>query len=543
MLNSSKYGWQNMNKIAKYLNEHIHGSAFSTPRILDAYSTDRSVIKIKPDVVVLPNNVEDVRRVLRFADQLTARKIPVSVTVRGSGLDKTGACLGSSIVLSMERMNKVSEIDVRQRLVRCQAGATLGDINSALALHGLTLPIHADPNETIGGIIASAGHYDVTKKSPSIHRCLEKAEFVLPSGDCFQTETFKKKALNHIVGQSNASSRFYRNLVNLLSDHSSTIEDLLDPIAISPVGYSSIARLSRPDGSLDVTPLLFGSQGTLAVVTEVILRCVFLPAPPDYIFAQFPDIDTTIEFAEQATTIDPTTLDIYDLNIINKVSASGKTLRPFATDSLEEGFLAAVSLSDFKPRKRRSKLRTLTNIAKNATNFVISDDSNYEDFTELHSLFLAYFNDANKTARLPLVDGALIPEDNLYAYIKGLKSLEEKHSCELSLFGSYLSSTYSVRPEINLSSVTGRQFILSFLRDYHDLLKDIDGYIVGDAPEGRIKGLVTEPSFDPKVAELFADIKKIFDPRGILNPGVKIDVNLRSTIRGLRTSYDTGIIT
>ena len=532
-----------MNKIARYLNEHTYGSVFSADRILEDYSTDCSVLKIKPDVVALPSSAEDIRKILRFADQLTYRNVPTSVTIRGSGRDKTGACLGSGIILSMQNMNKISEIDVRQRLVRCQAGVTLGQLNSALALHGLTLNISGDPDETIGGLIANAGRDDSDQKLKSIHHCLEKAELVLPTGDILQTETYKAKVLKLIKTQSNAEGRLYRNLANLISDHSDDIEDLLSPTVVTPVGYSSVARLMRENGTFNFAPLLFSSQGTIAVIAEVILRCEFLAAPPSYFFAKFTDIDDALEFADSATDLDPATLDIYDLSILRKVKNAGKTLRPLDVDAERPGFLLAVSFSDIKPSKRRKKLRSLSNFVESAKQTAVSSDDNYEGFTELHAILLTYLNDTVKTTRVSLADGAFVPTSRFSTYLKGLKAIEESYECELHIFGSYLTSTYSVRPDVNLGSITGRRFILGFLRDYHKLLDGIGGSIVGDAPEGRVKGLITTPILDEKLVQIYTEVKKIFDPRGILNPGVKLDVNLRSTIRALRTEIDSGIIT
>lgn len=532
-----------MNKIAKYLNEHIHGFALSSDRILDAYSTDRSVIKIKPKVVVIPEDTDDIRKIVRFSDQLAVRKVEVPVTVRGAGRGKTGACLGSGIVISMEHMNKISEIDIRQRLVRCQAGVTLGQLNSALALHGLTIPVPADPEETIGGLIASSGLPDATSKplAPHLYSYLEKAELVLPSGDLLQTESVPQKSLSKLKGLRDRESTLYRNLGNLLSSNTEVVETLLDPTLALPTGYPTLAHLSAR-GDLNLTPLLFGSDGSLVIITEVILRCDFLADPPTYFYIEFDESDAALDFAARATSLHPSTLDIYDLAILNGVESAGKVLHPFATDGLSSGFLVAISLSDIKSRKRRAKLKRLARLA-GATTFAISTADTADDFSELHSILLTYLNDTTRSSRIPLVDGAYIPAARFGSYFAGLKTLEERYSVSLPIYGSYLTGTYSVRPEVNLGSVTGRQFVLGFLRDYHELLASLGGSLTGDTSEGRLKAIATTPALDPQLVQVYERLKEIFDPNKVLNPGVKHDVSVRSVIHNLRTSYDSGIIT
>ena len=89
-----------MNKIAKYINQHIIGNVFDSPSILEKYSTDRSALKITPRMVAIPENTSDVRRIVRFVNQLSKKSVHLPISVRGSGLDKTGADLGTGLVLS-----------------------------------------------------------------------------------------------------------------------------------------------------------------------------------------------------------------------------------------------------------------------------------------------------------------------------------------------------------------------------------------------------------------------------------------------------------
>ena len=80
-----------MGKITKYLNQLIIGNVFDSPEILDMYAVDRSVLKVKPKFVAFPESTEDIRQLMRFFNQIAAKEIPVSVTVRGAGLDEGGA--------------------------------------------------------------------------------------------------------------------------------------------------------------------------------------------------------------------------------------------------------------------------------------------------------------------------------------------------------------------------------------------------------------------------------------------------------------------
>ena len=114
-----------MSKITKYLNQLITGNAFDAPEILEAYSTDQSALKVNPRLVVLPESTADLQKLMRFFDQLAGKDVRVPVAIRGSGLDEMGADLSTGVVISTEKLNRLEEIDKRERLVRVQAGITL----------------------------------------------------------------------------------------------------------------------------------------------------------------------------------------------------------------------------------------------------------------------------------------------------------------------------------------------------------------------------------------------------------------------------------
>ncbi|MBR0431472.1 FAD-binding oxidoreductase [Candidatus Saccharibacteria bacterium] len=205
-----------MNKITTYLNQHIVGNVFEKASILEPYAFDRSVYKIMPRFVALPESTQDVRKLVRFVDQLAMKNFHLPIAVRGSGLDKTGADLTSGIVISTEKLNHIQEIDAHDRLVRVQAGVTLGQLNTALSLHGLTLPICADPRETIGSLIANCPVDDYSAKYGGITKFVNRVEFVLANGEIIQTAKLRKRALDKKKGLTNSEGVLYRNLGNLL---------------------------------------------------------------------------------------------------------------------------------------------------------------------------------------------------------------------------------------------------------------------------------------------------------------------------------------
>lgn len=526
-----------MNKIAQYLNQHTAGNVFDKLSIREAYATDRSILRIVPRFVAVPEDTQDVRKLLRFSDKLAEKDYDLPVTIRGRGHDKTGAAVGGGIVISMEKMSRLQEVDVRGRLVRVQAGITLGELNTALALQGLTIPVKAEPGRTIGGLIANITSDAYAGKYGGIYNYVDRAEVVLSDGSVIQTQNLSKRAFNRKTGATDLEGKIYREIDHLIEDNSEQIAKITDQ-SFDAAGYSTLS-LVRVKKTTDLLPLLFASQGTLGVITEVILRCELLPPEPQHMIATFNTIRTAIEFMKFVRQLDPLEVNIYDTRILQAAEAHGK--KPtLLTHKLHAGFAVLVSFND-QPRISKRKLKRCLKQLPASTFAVIQDEDNAPDFQDLDNAVISYLNDDTHGERTPLVDDVELPDDQLSNFLTKLKELEQKVNSDLPLYGSFTASNYSVRPELQLESVSGRQFALKFLKDYARLVREHGGLITGGSPEGQVKAMVTDLPDEQK--ELYGKVKDLFDPRHILGPEVKLGANPRTTIRHMRASYNHHIIT
>ena len=215
-----------MNKIAKFLNARISGFVTDKPEILAAYSRDASILEIMPKLLFLPNNIEDIQYVLRFTNELAKKGYQLPIAVRGSGLDQSGADLTEGMVLSTEKMNQIQEIDERGRLVRVQAGVTLGQLNSALALFGLYLPVEADPRETIGGLISNFYTDRIAKKYGSIYYYVDRLEAVLANGELFQSQTLTQLGLRNAKTRDGLVGKIYQKTHKIIEQNQRQLQEI-----------------------------------------------------------------------------------------------------------------------------------------------------------------------------------------------------------------------------------------------------------------------------------------------------------------------------
>ncbi|MDR3297762.1 MAG: FAD-binding oxidoreductase [Candidatus Nomurabacteria bacterium] len=530
-----------MNRIAKYLNQHIVGTVYSAPLVLMAYATDRSVLKMYPRVVAVPKNTDDIRKLVKFSNQLAIKNVSLPITVRGTGLDETGAAIGSGIIISMEKMNRILEIDPRQRLVRLQAGVKLGELQSALALHGLTLPLNGNPSLTIGGMVANHFSGSMSHKYGSIANYVSQAEVVLSSGDVIQTVALKPRALERKKAERGFEGEIYRKVDMLITNNEKAIRAIPDP-GTNLSGYPLITKCKQKNGVFDILPVLYGSQGTLGVVTELIMSCDLIAEKPQYVAMLANDVKHALRISHAISGLAPSELNTYDVLLFKEASEGSKQLKMFKKLP-ENGMLVMAAFDDVNMRRRARKVKKLNKILQGKTKIAVSDENNYDEFVELKSILSIYLNDGFKSVRVPLVDDAYIPPNRLVDYYDMVPVLADKYEIKLPVFGSALTNYYSIRPKVDLSSVPGRQFALAFMRDYSKMVTFCGGSLAGGAPEGRLKAVFTNLAMKLEVAKFYGELKDILDPNNIMNPGIKMEASLPAVVRKLRTSYNPGVVT
>lgn len=528
-----------MGKLAKYLNQHIVGNVFDRPLIRDAYANDRSILQIMPRLVALPENLRDVRKLVLFSAQLAKQGYELPITVRGAGTGKTGAALGEGIVLSMAKLNRIEEIDVRGRLVRVQPGITLGGLNAALALYGLCLPISQDPNRTIGGLIGDYPSGDASAaRYGGIYSYVERAEVVLSSGEVVQFAPFNARALNEKKLLSSFEGALYRKLDRLLDEQGDTVVDRgMRPF--DAAGYANIIRV-RQAHNFSLLPLLFAAQGTLGIVTDVILHLEVLPAHTRRLGVIFPEWDAALRFLNFVRDLDPSRVEVFDGRIIQVATHYGNS-PDLLGQKFEGGWLVMTEFSDRKARTAR-KIQHCLEILPLGTLAIEETPENTLAFTEFQTALTSYLNDDPSGEHFAVLDDVYVPSYKMSEFLQGLEMLEQTLDLELPIFGSFATSNYHVRPALDCSTLEGREQLLDFLQQYGKLVRGSEGSLTGGSPEGRTKVLPAAPAFSEREAKLYAAIKDAFDPQGIFNPYVKLGAEFQNVVRFLRTDNPGGII-
>ena len=526
-----------MDKITNFLNAKISGLVTSKPEILADYARDASILEIMPKLLCVPQSVEDVQYLVRFANELAKKGYQLPVVVRGSGLDQSGADLTEGMVISTEKLNQIQEIDDRARLVRVQAGVTLGQLNSALALFGLRLPIEADPRETIGGLVSNFYTDKIAKKYGSIYYYVDRIEAVLSNGDLFQSQTLTPHGLKYAKSKNDFNATLYQGIETLLQENKEQLQELKKHNH-ARTGYHMITEVQSSPHEFDLAPLFFGAQGSLGIITELIIKVIPLSRPTKQALFGFQDLKVAVEFMSELKKLQPLRIDFYDRRLVNLDQTGASKI------NLDFGNARYLICTEFDDHyfKNQSNLKRLKKLSYQKDLAIIDQPEIADIIAKIHKSLIAYRNDSSVVERVIIADRSYIPEAEFYSFVDSIKTLEKIFDQELPLFGSFMTNLYSLRPSFDLSQVNDRKQLLRFLQHYGKLVADSNGSLCGGSAEGQVQALVVNQNTSARTLNLYHQIKTLFDPNNILNPKIKQGASLANLARFIRTSAQIGLI-
>lgn len=534
-----------MSKVAAYLRGHLAGEVSTRTDVRDALSTDLGVLKIKPEMAIYPRTTNDIRKVCRFAWQLADKGHVLPITVRGAGTDTTGASIGKGVSLvTTAHMNKIFEYDAKQKLVRLQPGATISSLNQALSLHGAAILSLAGSHAygTIGGAVASAVAGPLAGKYGTIERAIDQLEVVLASGDVIQTGRINKRELNRRKGLEGFEGDIYRGIDGIIEENAELLDQLRSNDA---TGYNTIADVKQKDGSFDLTPLFIGSQGTLGIITEMIMKAEFRNLHFGVAALVFASENAARDALDDLCKMNPAFIEYFDATLFDTAVERGRSYAFYsaATQSIKPASVVLIGFDDFSERHRNKHLKRIVKHYDAMTDVAVTtaDGDTAEDI--LAALDVAYYTalpDHADQAAPGILSGFHVPTERLEDFSHALRELAKKEHIALPLAGHVYTNTYSVYPSLELRKVSDKQKVFKLLDELTKLVYAHDGTMIAEGGEGRLKAKFIYGQLDEKVVAMYEAVRKVCDPHGFMNTGVKQGGDIRQLAEQLREDHNAG---
>ena len=500
--------------------------ADDSPRRLSEYSYDASNYRVRPIAVAFPRSVADVRKILRIS---AASGVPI--TARGGGTSMAGNAVGGGLVIDLSRwMNRVDHIDADSRTIWTDAGVILGELRSIVekATRG-ELTFAPDPSSltraSIGGSIGNdaCGNHSVAYGRMTHH--IHEIEVVTADGAYLRAGRDYLRAVDPSDAHSTARAReLIRDLKSLVTENLATIRMELQTIPRQVSGYHLGQLL--PEKGFDVARALAGSEGTCAVVVRAKVGLVEKPRTTAFLCLGYED---TIESARDVVTIlaaKPSAIEGLDASIVDIMRHRRGAA---SVDSLPEGnaFLMVEFPGDTIEEATGDCDRLLE--ALRATGRV-RDHAIVTEPTERAKLWRIREDGAGLSSRRidgvqtwPGWEDSAVAPERLADYLTDLLPLVGKFNYTAFMYGHFGAGCVHMRLDYDLRSEAGRATFEEFTREAAQLVVSHGGSLSGEHGDGRARSELLEVMYSPGMIALFKAFKHLWDPAGILNPGIIVN--------------------
>lgn len=424
-------------------------------------STNRKSVGSIPEAVIFPETIEDVQKILKYANE---RKIPV--ISRGAGTNMVGACTcpRGGIVLNFAKMNKILDFNPVNMVIKVQPGVILKDIKDLAVKNGLFYP--PDPSNfkvsTIGGSIAQSSGGAMALKYGTTKDYILSLTVVLADG-------------------------------TLMKLGAGTIKDA--------VGYH-------------LNQLIVGSEGTLAVVVEAELKLIPAPQAARVLTAYFDSIEDAVEGATNIlnSSVLPATIDFMDKNSIQTV----ESFNPSGMDVTKEALLL-IEIHGYETSMNVQEQIVIDALKKaNVSSLKVAVSE--KEMNDLWVSRRASFAATAKLAPDVVSDDIIVPRENLARMILGCNNICSNYDLKLCLVGHIGDGNIHPQIALDLDNDIDFKNYIAAKSEMYELAIDLGGTISAEHGVGSEKISYLDLTIDKNAVKYMKMIKRIFDPNNILNP-------------------------
>ena len=500
-----------LEKMFAELKKAIKGEVLYDDLSRTVYSSAACLFQVKPLGIVQPRDRDDVIQVVRHAAR---NRIPL--IARGGGTSRVGNELGEGIILDFSRfMNNVVEENAQEKWVRVQPGVTPGALNKLLKPRKLFYPIDPSTKEhcTIGGMISNNSSGPHAIKYGAARDTVLSLEIVLANGEIIATGPV---AAENVSGKAGT---LYQGIADVLTRYAKPLEDE-KPFTIKNSSGYDLWRIQQ-DGFLDLTSLLVGSEGTLGIITEARIRLSPLPGKTLGGLVYFDSLEKVGRAVQKIRDLGPTMLEIIERRILDLARQQKAELRPYLPEGVEAMlFIEFEGKDESELRDRFVQVEQAMKGENLAMEIRVAKDQ--KDMAMLGKVRAISGPILNKTkgARKPVAfveDGAVHPT-RLPQYIKGLREIFSKYGVDAGIYGHAGDGNMHLMVFLDLRQEEEVQKMLSIAGETYELIFSLQGTISGEHGDGRLRTFYTRRQY-PRLYAAFIEIKKLFDPDNIFNPG------------------------
>lgn len=551
--------------------------------VLDSHSRDASLFQLRPELVVYPKDAADVSALVRYVALRKKTDPNVSIAPRSAGTCMAGGSLTSSI--SLDGMRYLNTLGVSKKVapysilphfygarmpvvvtaeIEAGPGVYYRDLEVAASKDGRLLPCYTASKSinAIGGMIGNNSGGELSLKYGKTQDYVKEVDVVLADGSLETFSEIPRREAEHRALADTFAGRVYKGMLKLLDEHRELIAAKRPKVSKNSAGYNlwDVVRVDEKTGTemIDLSQLIVGSEGTLGITTRATLRLVDDMLTDEHSALLVVFMDDTAELGNvvnEALAFNPESVEAYDdktmllavrfwRGFIKKRGLFGalKLALSFMPEfrMLLSGFPKIALLVECAGPHKSEVLTRLALLQKKLATHpgvrtrLIEHHTDGEKYWTIRRDSFALLREHYQGKRTaPFVDDVIVPPASLPEFLPKMREILDRHKLVYSIAGHAANGNFHIIPLIDADARLAGKMIMEVSEEVYALVLSYGGSITAEHNDGIIRTPFLEDMFGKEMTGLFAEVKKIFDPENIFNPGKKVGLVKGDIVRYL----------
>ncbi|MBI5530961.1 MAG: FAD-binding oxidoreductase [Candidatus Doudnabacteria bacterium] len=540
------------------IKKQFKGEVLTDEATLHSYSRDASIFEIMPACVVKPKDVADVKALVKWVSQNKAANPGLSITARSAGTDMSGGAINNSILADFPaHFNRVEMFG--KNFSVAEPGVYYRDFEKMSLERGLILPCYTASKSlnTLGGMVGNNSAGEKSLAYGQTKDYVEELNVILSDGNEYVFKDLDDRELESKLKLPGFEGEIYRKTFRLVKDHYDLIQKAKPTTSKNSAGYLlwEIWNKSR----FNLAKLITGSQGTLGLVTKIKFRLV-KPKPKSELLVIFlKDMQKLGEIIDCIAAYKPESFESFDdhtfklamrflPDMIKRMKGGlislGLKFLPELWMTLTGGVPKLILIAEFTgeteteiyqklfmaEKEIQSKFRLKTHITQSP-----QEAEKYWIIRRESFNLLRQHSKGLSTA--PFIDDIVVHPAQLPQFLPELNAILAKYpSLIYTIAGHMGDANFHIIPLMDLSRADQRMIIPKLADKVYDLVLKYKGSITAEHNDGLIRSPYLEKMYGSEITALFKEVKEIFDPQNIFNPGKKVGASLEYAMAHIKKS-------
>lgn len=500
------------------------------------YAMDSSNYRHLPTAVVVPRS-----RAGTIEAVAACRECDISLVARGCGTSLAGQTSNLGVVFDFSKyLHRVLSIDPERRLAVVEPGCPLDRLRDQARKHGLTFGPDPATHEycTLGGMLGnnSCGVHSVMAGRTSDNT--RELEVLLYEGTVARVGATTPEEVERMVAAGGSVGEIYAGLRELAERYQDLIRERFPKIPRRVSGYNLDELL--PENGFHVARSLVGTEGTCVLILEATLELIPWPRCRSLVVLGFPDVGEACDAVPAVMDQKPMACEGLDHVLIRDMQSTHTHLRDLRILPEGRAFLIVQFGGETRQEadaRASEALREIERRGHIVKAEVVDDPVQERHLWEVRESGLgATAFIPGKPPAWPGWEDAAVPPERLGDYARAFQKLLQRYGYEAALYGHFGQGLIHTRIPFELETHQGLEAYRSFSEDVSSLVVEFGGSLSGEHGDGQARAAFLPKMYGPELMKAFRAFRRLWDPRGKMNPGRVVEA--RSPLQDLRLGED-----